>query len=169
MTDTVQVPAGMWEKFTAWFGKRVDEAEKPVAPVAPELPEEFKAKLAERDTFKAELDTLKAEGVKKARVESFAAKLTADTILKEGADQLAAMSDESAAWVLDQFKALSAQIKANDKLTETIGNDKATSTDPKVALNAVVLAYMGEHKMTTMDQYPLALEAVRSEKPELFK
>jgi hypothetical protein len=170
MSDTVQVPAGMWDKFSAWFGKRIDEAEKPVAPPpAPELPEEFKAKLAERDTFKAELDAMKAEGAKRARVESFAAKLTAETVIKDGADQLSAMSDESAEWVLTQFKALSAQIKANDALTQTIGNDKATSTDPKVALNAVVIAYMAEHKMTTMDQYPLALEAVRVEKPELFK
>lgn len=159
--ETVQVPRGLWDKFTAWFSKRVDE--ETAEPTAPAEPENFAAVQAERDEYKAKVAAMEAETAKKARVDAFSAKLQA-TIVKDGASVLAGMTDEQAEWVLQQFGALSAQINANDKLTQEIGHNSEAKSG-KEALNDAVLARTKE----TGESYPVALSALAREKPELFK
>jgi hypothetical protein len=163
MTDMTQVPTTLWDKFTAWFNKRVDEAEAPASAPA-QIPEEYQAKIVELEQYKARIQTMEAEQAKRARVDQFEAELK-DTRVNAGewAALLVDIPAESAEKIVVQFKALSAQIAANDKLTAVIGTTGTpeATKDP----NQVVLAYAAEHKVG----YVEAFEAVRKATPEIFR
>lgn len=167
MTDeTVQVPKGLLDRFMAIFDKRMSEPETPEPAPAPVVPDEFKAQFEsatkERDEFKARLDAMEAEKVKAARVEHFGAQLK-ETKVSEGAEILAAMSDEQAAWVVTQFKALSAQVNESALFSEkgTSGGAAPTTLE---ALDAAIKGKMADAKL----DYNAALIALRQEKPDLF-
>lgn len=159
--DTVQVPVKLWDKFTAWFSKRVDEEAVTPAPVAE--PDNFAAIQAERDEYKAKVEAMESEKAKQARIDAFGAKLK-ETIVNDGAEILAAMTDEQADWVLQKFNALSAQIKVNDKLTTEIGHNEPAKSGAQ-ALDEAIKAHAKETGKTYQD----ALTALAHDKPELFK
>lgn len=159
-TETVQVPKSVWETFTAWL-KHTTEPE-PTKP--PEIPEEFKTAVTERDELKAQIQKMEADKTQAARVEAFAAQLR-ETKVTEGAGMLAAMSEEQAAWVITQFKALSKQIDESALLGEK-GSNQSGATDTVTAVNAAIQAKAAELKI---NPYPDAFEIVRRERPELFK
>jgi len=160
--ENVEVPKTLWDKFTAWFNKRVDESE-PAEPVAPEVPEEFKAALKERDELKAQMQALEAEKARIARRDSFAAQLK-ETKVAEGADKLAAMTDETAAWVIQNFKALSAQINESALLGE-LGTTGEGAGDPSKTIDEAVKALAAEKEIS----YPEAMIILAHDKPEMFK
>ena len=172
--ENVTVPKGMWDVFTAWFKGKVEKPEvepvvpEPVQPAppaqpAPEETEQYQAVIAERDDFKAKYEAMEAERARTARVENFAAQLK-ETKVESGAEMLAAMSDEQAAWVIQHFKALSAQVAESVLLGER-GTDAPSDQDPKTALSSAIDAYIAEHKVS----YPAAVEALTATRPELFK
>jgi hypothetical protein len=171
MAETIEVPTGLWDKFVAWFGKRVDEAEPqpeaPVTPPTPEIPEEFKARLAEAEQYKAKVETMEAEAAKKARLEHFGAELqtTKYSGNTEAAELLAGMTEEQSGKVLEYIKALSAQIDES-KLTGEVGSAAPGEVvEGEEAINAAVKAEMEASKVG----YVQAFEAIRSRNPELFK
>lgn len=162
MTETVAVPANLWDKFMAWFDRSTAEPDPPATPVVE--PEKFEALQKERDDLAARIMTLEAEQAKQARIDAFAAQLK-ETKVSEGAELLAAMSDEQAAWVVQQFKALSAQINESALLGE-IGSDGAGAEQaPGVAFDAAIRAKMETDKL----DYFAAAEAVALVNPELAK
>lgn len=161
------------ERFTAAVEKLFTRPETPAAPAPepepePEKPavielDKFTAVQAERDEFAAKLQAIEAEKQHAARVEQFAESLR-ETQVGEGAEMLASMSDEQAAWVLTQFKALSAKVDTS-KLYGEIGSDgNGASSNPAEALHAAITARMGEKKV----DYNTALAMVRTEQPELI-
>ena len=76
---------------------------------------------------------------------------------------LASMTDEQAAWVVQQLKAASAQISANDALTTTIGTS-AEAPAPK-SLDQRISEYAAANKIS----YARAVELLRAENPENLK
>lgn len=163
MTESVTIPASLWDKFMAkLFPDK--PAEEPPAPPEVKEPEQdnFAALSAERDEYKARLESLEAEAARKSRIDGFAAQL-AETKAEPNAEILAGMTDEQAAWVVQQFKALSAQINES-ALTAEIGSEGAgTPANPYQALDLAVRAKMADAKVN----YAAALQMVGKERPEL--
>jgi hypothetical protein len=178
--ETVQVPKTLWDKFTAWFDKRVEEpapvpGTDPKDPPAPEVPEEFKAAVTERDQFKAELEQLKAKNVQIERLAAIQAEFNTTEFgmsyvelgkAEEAATMLAGMSEEARAWCMRNFKALSKQIDESKLLAEhgSAGNSDLPD-DPRAKLDAVVRAKAVEAKV----DYNAALQIIVKEQPDLFK
>ena len=163
MTETVQIPASLLDRFMAFFDKHEEPENKPDP--EPEVPEEYKAAVVERDQYKAELEQFKAEAGKQARVDQFAAELKETKANGELAEMLAAMDEATATRIMQEFKALSAQIKES-ALLEEVGTEAPNDTNsPAEALNAAILARATEKGVA----YPIALAQLRNEKPELFE
>lgn len=142
----VSVPMSAWEKLWALLVPKSDPEIEKTAELSGEV-EKMEALAAERDQLKAELDALKVGQEKIQRVERFAAELK-ETKVAEGAELLAQMSDESAAWVIQQFKALSAQIDESALLGENgSAGSGDESDDPKVKLDREVKRFMVENKV----------------------
>lgn len=162
--ETVEVPKTWWESLSAIF-KRAAEPEPPEAPApADDGADKFAAITAERDQYRAELEEMKAEAQKRQRVDGFAAQL-AETKAEPNAEMLASMTDDQATWVIQQFKALSAQINES-ALTGEIGSEGAgLPTDPVAAFDQAVKAYAAEHKL----EYAQALQRVAVEQPDLYR
>jgi hypothetical protein len=145
-TETVTVPMNFWDKLTARLFPEPPVLPEPVPPVVTE-PDQMSAIVAERDTFKAELDAMKAEQTKTARLDQFTAQLK-ETKSPEGAEILAGMTDEQAAWVIERFKALSAQITESAIVGEIGTSAQGDLTDdPKLRLDAAVKLVMAEKKV----------------------
>lgn len=163
MTDMVSVPNTLWDKFMAWFDRRTDETPPQVEPEKPKAePDNFAAIVAERDEYKAKLETLEAESKAKARLEKFAAELAGKPV-DQNAAILAGMTDEQAEWVIAQFGALSNQVQANDVLTQELG----TSAEAEQLTLQTAIARKLEANPSMV--YVQAFEAVRLENPDLFK
>lgn len=164
--ENVTVPAKLWDRFVAWFDKRADEPEpQPEPPVAQPLPEEYSVKLAELEQYKAEVEQMKAQAAHAARVEQFDAEVATTKANREGlAELLAGMSDETAGRILQELKALSAQVNES-ALTGETGSDQPGAADPVAAFEAAVRARMDEKKIGYIE----AFEAVRRESPDLLK
>lgn len=147
-TETVTVPMSFWDKLTArLFPEPPAQPEPEPEPVKPTEPDQMSAIVAERDTYKAELDALKAEQAKTTRLEQFTAQLK-ETKSPEGAEMLAGMTDEQAAWVIERFKALSAQINETAIVGELGTSAQGDLTeDPKARLDNAVKAIMAEKKV----------------------
>jgi hypothetical protein len=165
MTDeTVEIPKNFWEKFTAFFEQR--EPEVKIVP-----PEDYEAVKTERESFKAELDTLKAE---KARVETLAAlkselrgerfcsAFAADEVADEAAAMLAGMTDEQREWVKGKLAALAGQVEVSN-LTEEKGSDQPAPESAQELMGIEIKKAMDERKLSYQD----AFRAVCLENPEL--
>lgn len=165
--ETVQVPLSVWDKFMAMFDKPEPEPQE-----EPEVPEEYELAMKERDEYKARLEQLDAE---KAQAEKFAAvrsefekeeygaafKAIAE---EEGAvEKLANMDEETRAWVLEKFAALSAQAEEAN-LDEEVGEDNPLPESAD-GFDAAVQAYAKENKVP----YHEAIGIVAKEKPELYQ
>ena len=168
--ETVEVPKKWYEGLGDFFKKENGPDTETKEPE--EKPDEFTAVEKERDEFKSQLDTMKAKQEQaelftavKAEFESdeFGAAFQGVGEEDEAIKMLASLPEAERAWVLTQFKALSAQIDES-KLTGEIGEDAdPISDDPVIAYNAAIKAHQEEHKTS----YQEAINAVNVEKPEL--
>lgn len=158
----VQVPTSFWDKFMAKLFPDKPEPE-PKPPEPDNKPDLMEAVVKERDELKAEVEKIKAEEGRKVRLDKFTAELK-ETKVAEGAEFLVAMTDEQSAWVIQQFKALSEQIKTGDLLGEQGSGGEGPSESPVNALDAAIKARQAEKKI----DYMTALNELRDEKPELF-
>lgn len=170
-SETIVMPQGFWSRSSAWLarvtagGEVEPEPEEP--PAQPEAmasggttPEALTALQAERDELAARLAQVEAQQAQAERVAAYTAQI-AGLPVQGGGEMLAGMSDEQAAWVVAQLRALGAQIVANDRLTATIGTDAPAPTTPHEAISA----YAAENHVS----YVQAFEAVRAARPEMFK
>jgi hypothetical protein len=170
MTETIEVPKGWFERVMEFFkAPVVEEKPEPQPEPEPEKPamdvEKFEAVQAERDEYRAQLDALKAEADKKARLDQFTAKLQeAKVDIEDGAEMLSSMTDEQAEWVLTRFKALSAQVDEG-KLFE----EKGTSGDGLPDNPADKMTYLIKQRAEEkgIDWHTAYMEVSR-ENPELF-
>jgi len=124
-----------------------------ILPEKPEIPEEYKAAVKERDD-------LKKDKVK----EEFGAAFVKLGEEKETLEMLAGMSKEQAEWVIRNFKALSKQIDESKLTGEEGDTDKGIET-PGGQFHAAILEAQKEHKV----DYLTAMGIVRELKPELAK
>lgn len=166
MSETVEVPTSLWNKVEAFFSRLLEREEK-LPEAEPEVepatePDQFEVVIAERDEYKSKLEALESERAKAARVEQFAAQL-ADVKI-DGAEMLASMTDEQADWVLQQFKALSAQVDET-KITGEIGGDgDPLPEQPRLKLDAMAKARAAEKQI----DYVSAVRELALEQPDLF-
>lgn len=160
MTETVQVPVSFWEKFLARFEREPEQPEQPQKNDG--QPERFDALQAERDELAAKVQAMEAEKEQAARVDAFAVQLK-ETKVSAGADVLAGMTDEQAEWVMQQFKALSAQIDES-ALTQPVGSDGAGADNPLEILQAKI----GEVMQAEGVDYSAALRKVQATEPNLI-
>ena len=157
-----QKEANVFERFVAWLEQRPPA--DPIAEPEQEQPDEYAAAVAERDQYKAQLAAIEAEQAQKERVAQYAAQL-AETKAPDGAEMLASMTDEQAEWVVQRFKALSAQVNDTTLLGEIGSESEGAPVDPVQAFNAAVVAYADEHKL----EYPQAVLQVATRQPELAR
>ena len=164
MTDTVAVPNSLWEKLMARFDP--PEIEQEPAP-EPQVPtEDYAAELqqarGEVDTYKAELDALKADNERQVRITHFAAELPDEG--EEVHELLAGLDQDRADAIATRLKALYAQIEQNpDQDVGGAGDPDEQGVDPVQALHQSVLAYASEHEVS----YPAAFTAVTTTNPDL--
>lgn len=158
--ETVAVPKSFWDSFVAFFKPEPKPETEPVQ--AEEFDaDQFAAVARERDEYKAEIDRMKSEAERAARVESFAAELKETKVNGEFAEILAGMDGEVAARFVQEFKALSAQINESALLDE-----RGTEGDgQEVTLDAAIKAKMADKKV----DYATAFNLVRAESPELVQ
>jgi hypothetical protein len=165
--EMVSVPRKWYDVlFDVFRAKQVE----PVAPVA-ETPNSIepddyqalvvKAQLA--DKLQTEMDSMKAEAEKAARVEKFTAELKATKANGEFAGILAGLDSAVADRIVQEFKALSAQINEGALIAVVGTEGEGLPSDPTEALNAAVHAKMAELKVN----YNQALAQVTKEAPEL--
>lgn len=153
---------GLFERFVAWLEQR--PAAEPVAEPEEPQPDEYAAAVAERDQYKAQLEAIEAEKAHNERVSQFAAQLS-ETKITEGAEMLAGMTDEQSAWVVQQFKALSAQVDDTKLLGEIGDESEGAPANPIAEFDATVKAYATEHDVT----YSQAVAQVATRQPELAR
>lgn len=168
MSETVTMPASLWEKFIGGWKKDAPLEQADPTPVTP-LPaieaEKYTALKAEADKYKAEIESMKAQAAIAERVSKFTAEVAKTKAVPAGLPELLAeLPDEKAELVLTQFRALSAQIDES-KLTRNIGaTGTETSATAADALHAVVTAKSAELKISYND----ALEVVKTQTPDLY-
>lgn len=162
--ESVNVPKGLWDRFELWFKRQTEPVTEPPAP--PEIPDEYKAALKERDVLAARVADIEKATALKARVENFGAQLKATKLdgIAGAAEMLSSMSDEQAAWVVTQVKALSEQANLAN-LDKPQGSNQGGPDNPMEALSAAIAAKQAELKI----EYKPAYEIVKAEKPELFR
>ena len=154
-----------WEKFQAWFEEKFEQPEpapEPEPEPAVEV-EAYEAAVQARDNYKAELDRLNAEAEQKARVDKYTAAIAETKAQTELVELLAGLPDETADRIVQEFKALSAQIDEGALLGEKGTTGDGLPEDPAAALNAAVQAKMQEKNIN----YNAALALVQDEAPEL--
>jgi hypothetical protein len=169
MQENISVPKGLFEKLM----ELIKPAADPEPPAAPEPAPvvvteaaEFKAVASERDDYKTQLETLKAEAAtKEARValsaqlqkkEDYGVVFAEATAADEAAGVLAGLSESDREFVLRNFRALIAQIDES-KLTKETGTENATPVgdDPKAEYNAQVLKLAEEKKINYVEAFNL--------------
>jgi len=166
--ETVQVEKGVWDQLAALFGKQPDKPE-------PQIPDEYKAAMKERDELKAlqakaEADKLHAETVttltaELKKPERFSAAYKDDKAATEAAEQLAAMPQPQRDWVMQQLAAMSKRIDYSKLTTEIGSGGTGVESDPRKAFAGAVEAKMKAAKVDYMSAYNL----VKTEAPELFE
>ena len=169
--ETVAVPKDLWEIFKGMFNT------KPTEPPAKQEPpktdsamtEKFTALQSELDTYKTQVETMKAEQDKTARVEKYTVEVgkTKAAGAGEMGALLAGLPDEQAEKVLTQFRALSAQIDDIALLAKKGGVvvNTGIASDPKAALNIAVQTKMAKEKLGYNEAYAIVV----AEKPELLE
>jgi len=160
MEGTINVPANLWEKFTAFIDTRLNPPEPQKVEV---VPDDYEAAKQARDEYKAKLDAMEAAKALRVRVEKFDVELKETKADPTLAEMLAGLPDEQAEAIMKQFRALSEQINASG-MTEEKGSEGQAVEDPKAAFNALVLEYSAKNGVT----YDKAFEVVKAQNKELF-
>lgn len=182
MSESYEVPKGLWDRFNAWLDKLTTEPEPKTEPPAPtQTPDQLAAVITERDQIKAQLDQLNAEKqqAEAARVlaetkagivttlqnqEQYGASWIELAKAQEAADILSSMGEEQRSWVMRQFGALAMQIKESALVGELGSNGQGVS-DPRMALDTAIKAKAAEKNISYLEAQVL----LAGEKPELFK
>ena len=167
-----QVSVGLLEKLMAILRgpqATVELAAEPVAveteAAAPAIaPDEYAAVVAQRDELAAELEAMKVQKERAARVELFEGELAETPLSADGElhELLAGLGDDVAQALLKRLKALSAQSKVAE-LTADVGASENPAGSPAEMLQAAIAARRAE----TKDDYIAALNYVRQTQPEL--
>ena len=162
--DTVAVPKDFWESVKDFFTFKKEEEPKP-EPV--EVPEEYTLAVQERDEYKARIEQMEAEKAEQDLLSAIRSEFNTEEygaafsqMADEAVEKLAKLDEETRSWIIEKFKALSAQVAEEEALTKEIGEDVQVQTD----FNAAVEAYAAEHNMP----YQTAVKVVAKEMPELF-
>jgi len=157
MEENISFPKSFYDSFIAPLLKRTEPEVKTV------IPEDYESAKIERDTYKAQIESQKAEVERKGRIDKFSAELAevkADPTLDE---LLADLPEDKAGAIMKQFRAYNEQVNASALLGEKGSEGKAIE-DPKAAFNALVLKYSAEKKV----DYNTAFEIVKAENTDLF-
>ena len=164
LTQVVEKNTTVIEKFMSLLGKQPE-------PEPENEPDNFEAIQAERDDFKAQLERFTAEKEKADLMSAIRGEFDTEEYgmayielgkAKESAEMLAGMTEDQRKWVIDNFKAMSAQIKES-ALTDELGDDDPLEGGAD-AFDAAIKAYAAEKSVSYAD----ALAAVAKEKPELY-
>lgn len=168
MQENISVPKSFLETLLGYLQPKKEETPSPPAPpVTPvEETEQFKAAVIERETYKAQLETIKADNAMKEQRQALTAQLqkrenygmvyTELSAADEAATVLATMSDQNREWVMRNFKAFIAQIDES-KLTGEVGSSTSSVSDedPKSRYNALVLKIAQEKSINYVDAFEL--------------
>ena len=170
--ESVSVPKSLWARIEErWFSndepqpepEPIEELEAEPKP-AVEI-EQFEAIQKERDEYKAQLDRMAAEAEQKARMDKYNAAIAETKANKELVELLAGLEDETADRIVQEFKALSAQINEGALLEEKGTTGDGLPEDPAEAYNAAIAAKAQEKGITWLE----AQRLVNVEMPELAK
>lgn len=179
MADTVSIPAGLWDKFVAkLFPDATPSTPAPIPPApaleAQESPEvmTLKAQASKADEYKAQLETLQADIAHKEKLTALTGELanvelfnaTISGAAPVAADHLAAMPEPTRAWVVQTFKALSAQINESNLVAKVGKPTIETGGDPIKQFDLAARARMEADKIT----YNEAVKRVAVSQPELY-
>ncbi len=165
--EKIEIPKGLYEKFSAWLDGLTNKPPEqlPAEPVKVEESDEFKAVAQERDSFKAELDALKAEQAKREAVSKFEGELKDAKADPELAEILAGLTPEQAEPIMRQIKALAAQTEVQVEGEVGDGGSAAPAGDnPAAEFDAEIKRIQAEEKV----DYGAALLKVAQTKPELY-
>lgn len=171
--ENVSVPKPIWDKFTAWLDNlTAPRNETPPAPVVE--PEQLTALTTERDQYKAELETLRAEQAAANERAAIVAQLQDQEKFggmyielgkaEEAAGMLSGMNADQRDWVMRTFSAHAAQINTSALYSERGSTGAGAVSDPSAALDAEIKRVATEKKIG----YHEAFAIVGAEKPEMF-
>ena len=159
--ENMNIPISFWEKYIAPLLNKPAEVKEVVKVVEPE---DYAATKQQLDQYKAQVETQKAEALKKARVDKFDAELKETKADPTLAELLAEMPEEKAALVMKQFKALSEQINESKLTGEQGTTADGAAADPKAAFNAAVIGIAAAKNIN----YNAALEEAKVSHKDLF-
>ena len=160
--DTVQVPKDFWDTFKSLFTRREDD--QPSEDIF--TSEEYNSLVSERDDYKAKLEAIEQAELRQAAVDNFTAQLEETKTSADMAEILADLPAETAERIVQEFKALSAQIDESALLGEKGKEAKeALPNDPRAAFNAQVLAIQAEKGIP----YEAAVKVAIAEHPDLYE
>jgi phage I-like protein len=156
-----------WEMIQEWFEAKIETPEPAPEPDPEPVVEvdAFEAVQKERDEYKAKLDQMEAETKQAERIEKYQAAIAETKANDELAEMLAGLEDKTADRIMQEFKALSAQIEDAALLDEKGTSGDGLDEDPAAAFDAAVKAKAEEAKVS----YNQAIELVTKETPELAK
>jgi len=164
--ELVEVPRKWYEGILDVFkATKPEPTPEPEPETAVEV-EMYEAAVQERDEYKAQLDRMAAEVKQTERIGYFTTALAETKANGELAEMLAELPEETAERFVQEFKALSEQIKES-ALTGEIGTDGGNDLpdNPLDRLNAVIKVKQAEHSIG----YNAALDMIRNEQPDLVK
>ncbi len=173
--ETVQVSKSLLETLLGFLKPKQDEPPVETPPDGVK-PEEFKAITSERDNYKAQLDTLKAESQAKELRSNLTAQLQSKEKFgmvyvelksaEEASAVLATMSPEQREWCMRNFAAFIAQIDESKLLGET-GSESAETigANPVAEFDAQVKKIAAEKSI----DYNSALTVAKTTHADLFK
>lgn len=157
MEENITLPKSFYDQFVAPLFK------KPEVEIQTVVPEDYEATKIERDNFKAQIESQKAEVERSGRVVKFSAELAETKADPTLAELMADLPEDKAGAIMKQFRSLSEQIDTGALLGEKGSEGKAIE-DPKAEFNARVLKYSAEKSV----EYNKAFEIIKTENADLF-
>jgi hypothetical protein len=172
MQENVSIPKSLFEQLMSFFKPNEEKPETPVTETA-----EYKAEVQKREDYRAQLEALQAENKTKElkaslisqlqNKEDYGAVYVELSKADEAASMLSSMSDEQRTWVMQNFKALTAQIDES-ALNSELGKETQKTdpnANPRVEFDAFVQKEMKEKNIN----YVEAFNVVKEKQADLFK
>lgn len=165
--ENVSISKSLLEQLLALLNIGKPEQTPEPSPEPVEETAQFKATAKERDEFKAKLETLEADKVRKETMSALTAQLQNKEnygmvyvelkAADEAAGVLSTMDETQREWVMRNFRAFITQIDET-KLTGETGKEQATTTDedPKLRFNALVIKLAEEKKINYVEAFELS-------------